>query len=99
MQASKSKAFGILIGGSWIDSSSGKTFASVNPADNSDLLGHFQQATLEETRQAIEAARTAQPGWAAAAPQKRADVLNRAAQLIEEGAGELARLLTREEGK
>jgi aldehyde dehydrogenase (NAD+) len=99
MQASKSKTFGILIGGSWLDSSSGKTFASVNPADSSDVLGHFQHASLEETRQAVEAARSAQPGWGAAAPQKRADVLGRAAQLIEERAGELARLLTCEEGK
>jgi aldehyde dehydrogenase (NAD+) len=71
----------------------------VNPADTSDVLGHFQQATLEETRQAIQAARAAQPGWAAAAPQKRADVLGRVAELIEQRTGDLARLLTREEGK
>jgi alpha-ketoglutaric semialdehyde dehydrogenase len=93
------KTYKNLIGGEWVQSSSGKTFSSVNPADTSDVLGYFQQATLQETQQAIEAARRAQPVWAQAPPGKRAEILDRAARLIEERTSELAEVLTREEGK
>ena len=41
----------------------------------------------------------AQPGWAAASPQLRHDVLERAGALIVERKDELGRLLAREEGK
>jgi acyl-CoA reductase-like NAD-dependent aldehyde dehydrogenase len=93
------KTFKNLIGGQWVQSASGKTFSSVNPADTSDVLGYFQQSTLQETQQAIEAARRAQPSWAQAAPSKRAEILERTARLIEERTSELAEILTREEGK
>ena len=93
------KTFKNLIAGEWVQSASGKTFSNINPADTSDVLGEFQQATLEETQQAIESARRAQPAWAQAAPAKRAEILERTARLIEERTSELAELLTREEGK
>ena len=93
------KTYKILIGGEWVQSSSGKTFSNVNPADTADVLGEFQQATLQETQQAIEAARRAQPSWGQSAPAKRAEILDRTARLIEERTSELAELLTREEGK
>ena len=99
MQPQKAKKYKNLIGGRWVESSSAKTLASVNPADTSEVLGYVQQATLEETQQAIEAARVSQPAWAEATPTKRADVLYRAAHLIEEKTSELAETLTREEGK
>jgi aldehyde dehydrogenase (NAD+) len=88
-----------LIAGRWVESSSGKTFTSVNPADTSEELGDFQQSTLEETQQAIEAARESQPAWAEAPPSRRAEVLYKAAQLIDERTLELAETITREEGK
>jgi len=93
------KTYKNLIGGQWVQSASGKTFSSVNPADTSDILGYFQQATLQETEQAIEAARRAQPSWAQATPAKRAEILERTARLIEDRTSELAEILTREEGK
>ena len=93
------KTFKNLIGGEWVQSTSGKTFSNINPADTSDVLGEFQQATLEETQHAIECARRAQPAWAQAAPAKRAEILERTATLIAERTSELAELLTREEGK
>lgn len=98
MQQSKAKTYKNLIDGSYV-ASKGETLASLNPADTSDVIANFQQATVEETSQAIEAARKAQPGWADASPSRRAEVLHRAAQLIESRTQELAQLLTREEGK
>ena len=94
-----SEAHGNLIGGRWIESPSGETFASVNPADRSDIVGHFQLSTEKDTDQAIETAREAQSAWADAPPSHRADVLNRAARLFESRTRELAELVTREEGK
>lgn len=99
MQPSTATTFQILIDGRWADASNGETFASVNPADVSDVIGHFQQGTAEDTRQAIEAARVAGPAWADASPSSRAEVLYRVAQLIDARTAELAQLLTREEGK
>ena len=99
MRPSMAKTYENLIGGHWVESSSGKTFASVNPADESDVIGRFQQSTAEEARQAIEVARAAQPGWSDAAPSRRAGVLHQAASLIEAKTQQLAELLTREEGK
>jgi acyl-CoA reductase-like NAD-dependent aldehyde dehydrogenase len=99
MQTSKAKTYSNLIAGAWVPSSSGETFASINPANTSEVVGYFQKSTLEETRQAIDAAAASQRSWADAPPQKRADVLHRAAQIFEERASDLARDLTREEGK
>ncbi|HET9530466.1 MAG TPA: aldehyde dehydrogenase family protein [Blastocatellia bacterium] len=99
MKPSRARTYENLIAGRWVASSSGETFDSVNPADSSDVVGYFQQSTVEEARQAIEAARDAYPSWSETAPSRRAEVLHRAAQLIEANASELARLLTREEGK
>jgi len=99
MQSSTSKAHGNLIGGRWVESSSGETLASLNPADLSDVVGYFQQSTAEEAAQAIQVARASQPAWAGAPPSRRAEVLYRTAQLIEERKRELSELLTREEGK
>lgn len=99
MQPSKIKTHKNLIAGQWVESSSGKTFPSINPADTTDVIGLFQEATLEEVKQAIEAARDSQPAWAEASPARRAEVLYRAAHLIEEKSSELAETLTREEGK
>ena len=93
------KTYSNLIGGKWLQSSSGKTFSSVNPADTTDVLGYFQQTTLEETRQAIEATRAAQPSWAQTSPARRAEILDRTARLIDERVTYLAEILTREEGK
>jgi len=95
----QAKLYKNLIGGEWVESSSGKTFNNVNPADTSDVLGRFQQATIEETQEAIEAARQAQRSWSQTAPAKRAEILDRTATLIEEQTSQLAELLTREEGK
>jgi acyl-CoA reductase-like NAD-dependent aldehyde dehydrogenase len=99
MQPATTRTYQNLIKGRWAESASGETFASINPANTSEVLGHFQQSTREETQQAIAAAKAAQPAWAEASPAIRADTLYRAAQLIEEKTAELAELLTREEGK
>ena len=99
MQLSKETMYKNLIDGHWAESSSGRTFSSVNPADTSDVLGQFPEATREEAQQAINSAKAAQIKWAQTSPARRAELLYRAADLIEQKLKDLAETLTREEGK
>ncbi|MBE9636471.1 aldehyde dehydrogenase family protein [Salipiger mangrovisoli] len=70
-----------------------------NPARPDDLIGLYAKAGRETVDAAICAAAEAQPAWAAASPQVRSDVLSRAGDIILARREEIARLLTREEGK
>ncbi|MFC4768201.1 aldehyde dehydrogenase family protein [Effusibacillus consociatus] len=87
------------IDGQWVDSSSNNTFDSINPADKEDIVGRFQASTAEDANQAIRAAEKAFPNWAKTTPSKRAEILNKAADILESRLEEIARELTREEGK
>ena len=88
-----------FIGGEWVAARSGATFENRNPADTSEVVGTFQKSDADDTRQAIAAARAAQPAWAAMPAPKRGEVLYRAANILESRADQVAREMTREEGK
>ncbi len=87
------------IAGEWVDSADGATFENRNPADMDDLIGTFPSATKEDVERAIAAANEALAGWADLPPPARGAILDKAAQLIDGRQDELARALTREEGK
>jgi aldehyde dehydrogenase (NAD+) len=87
------------IGGSWTPSASGKTAPNINPADTGDVVGRFQVSDAADARRAVEAAQAAFAGWRDTPISKRAAILTKAAQLLEERAADIARELTREEGK
>ena len=56
-------------------------------------------ASADETRAAIASARAALPGWSDTPPLRRARVLFRFRDLVEQHADELAAIITREHGK
>ena len=91
--------FNNLIGGDWVPAQSGQTFDSINPADISDVVGRFPQSGAEDVEAAVAAAQAAQPAWAALPAPKRGDVLFRAANILEARAADVARDMTRDEGK
>jgi acyl-CoA reductase-like NAD-dependent aldehyde dehydrogenase len=95
--ATTSSVLPSLAAGSWI--SNGDTTADVNPSDLSDLVGEAVRVDRQAVARAVDAAREAQPAWAAASPQVRADVLDRAAAEILARKDEIGELLAREEGK
>ncbi len=70
-----------------------------NPADHSDVVGHVQHASAEQVANAVQAAQQASAAWAATSPAHRADVLERAAELLEADHASLLPLLVREAGK
>lgn len=88
-----------FIAGEWVGASSGATFDNINPADTSDIVGTFAKSDAADARQAIEAAKAAQPKWAAMPAPKRGEILYRAAAILESRAEQVAREMTREEGK
>jgi len=89
--------FAHYIGGEWVGDSDITT--NTNPANRDDVIGTYARGDAARVDQAVSAALAAQPGWAAASPQLRHDVLERAGALIVERKDELGRLLAREEGK
>lgn len=93
------ETFKNLIGGEWVNARSGATFENRNPANIDEIVGVFPKGDADDARQAIEAAREAQPRWAAVPAPKRGEVLYRAANLIEQRAESIAHEMTREEGK
>ena len=56
------EAFPNLIAGERTSSASGRLFANINPADNADLVGRFQQSTAADAQAAVDAAAAAFEG-------------------------------------
>jgi succinate-semialdehyde dehydrogenase / glutarate-semialdehyde dehydrogenase len=89
----------LFVGGEWIGSSaSGETFDVVNSA-NGAVLVSLPDGGREDTQRAIDAAATAQPGWAQTTAAYRANIMREAARLMHERKEHLARVMTLEQGK
>ena len=91
--------FGQLIAGEWVDSTSGATFESHNPADTRDVVGRFQAGTAADVGRAARAAEAALPRWRATPAPKRGELLYRFGALLSEHKERVARAMTREMGK
>ncbi len=91
--------FRLYIDGKWVDSISGETFSSDNPAKPRQVLGIFQKGNKEDVDKAVEAAEKAFENWSETPAPKRGLVLLKAAQLIRENKEKLAREMTLEMGK
>lgn len=76
-----------------------QTIVRTNPADEREVVGRYQESSIEEVAAACDRAVAAQPAWAATPGPKRGEILHRAAALIEGRAQQLAREIVREEGK
>lgn len=88
-----------FIGGEWVPAKSGQTFQNTNPADTREVVSQYPQSGQADALAAIEAAKAALAGWAATTSVARGRVLSKVSQLLEARKPELAKLLTREEGK
>lgn len=95
----KSQEYGNYIGGRWIVPASGEYSDNTNPADPAEVLGRFASSTETDAAEAVKAARDSFPSWAETPGPERGKILFRFADLLEENEDELARTLTREEGK
>ncbi len=87
----------MLIDGAWVAGSGGRLEVD-NPADES-VIATIPEATAEDAIAALEAARRAQPGWAALPAVARGAAVNALAREVEARSEDLARLITLEQGK
>ena len=74
-------------------------FGDVYDPNVGEVQARVALATAEELGSAVRAAATAQVGWAATNPQRRARVMFEFKRLVEAHMGELAELLSSEHGK
>jgi aldehyde dehydrogenase (NAD+) len=87
------------INGKWVDSKSGETFRSINPADKDEVIGIVSKSDREDADQAVKAAREAYEGWRLTPAPRRGEILFRAAEILLKNKEALGRLETREMGK
>src|SRR5271155_1643638 len=90
----------LLIGGKWVPSKSGKTFETLNPA-NEEVLALVAEGDKADVDEAVKAARKAyeEGKWSKIGPHQRARFLLKIAELIDQHADELAELETLDNGK
>jgi RHH-type proline utilization regulon transcriptional repressor/proline dehydrogenase/delta 1-pyrroline-5-carboxylate dehydrogenase len=77
----------------------GEWVASLNPANQKEVVGHAAQGRVEEAEAAVAAARKAQVDWARMLPENRAERLEKVAELMRRDKFDLAALEVLEAGK
>jgi len=87
------------IRGEWISIRQGREIELRNPADQDEIVGKGYLASAREAEAAIAAASEALPAWSRMPAPKRGEIVERAADLLRAEQDDVARLLTREEGK
>lgn len=87
------------INGAWVESKSAKVVERRNPANTDEVVAQAALSTRQEAKEAIVAAKGAVTRWRETPAPVRGNILFKAARLMHEQKEELARLLTREEGK
>ncbi|MCY0905143.1 aldehyde dehydrogenase family protein [Arthrobacter sp. H14-L1] len=81
-----------------ITPTSGKTRTLLDPATG-EAVGKAPVHDVEDLERAVAAATAAQPAWAALGHEARSEALLKAADAVERSAEDLAKLLSREQGK
>jgi aldehyde dehydrogenase (NAD+) len=89
----------MLIDGIWVNSLSGRTFDTINPATG-EVIAKVAEGDKADVDKAVAAARKAFEGpWRKTTARERGRMLYRLADLIEKNADELAQLETLDNGK
>jgi succinate-semialdehyde dehydrogenase / glutarate-semialdehyde dehydrogenase len=82
----------------WIGADDGGSMPVVDPATGA-LVGSVPVFHAAETKRAIDAANRALPAWRAKTAKERSAILRKWHDLMQANAGDLARILTAEQGK
>jgi RHH-type proline utilization regulon transcriptional repressor/proline dehydrogenase/delta 1-pyrroline-5-carboxylate dehydrogenase len=95
-RAAFGKAYPLLIGEREV---SEREMARVTYPEDATMIGLVAQGTREDVEAAVTVAREAFPGWRDTPAPERAEILRRAADLVEERRFELAAVMVFESGK
>src|SRR6202035_3709387 len=90
----------MLIDGKWVDSASGKTFETLNPATG-EVIARVAEGDKADVDKAVNAARRAfdEGPWRKMNARERGRLLYKLADLVEKNVDELAALETLDNGK
>jgi succinate-semialdehyde dehydrogenase / glutarate-semialdehyde dehydrogenase len=88
----------LIIGGARRPASDGSTFEVLDPATGHGLAT-VASGSVDDALACVDAAAAVAQAWAATAPRKRSEILQRTYQLMVDRADELALLITAENGK
>ena len=88
----------LFINGKWQEPAEGKTLPVMNPATGKEI-GRVAHASRPDLERAVEAAQRGFNTWRDMLPAERSKIMRKAAALFRERAGEIAPLLTQEQGK
>lgn len=89
---------GLYVGGTWRAAASNATFDVFDPSTGK-AIATVADCSEKEAMQAVESAYAAGPAWAATAPRVRSEILRRCFELMMARSGELAELISLENGK
>ncbi len=87
-----------LLNGKWVTSNNDNHIAIHSPIDGAEV-GKIQAMTKEEVDRAIDGAKKAYPVWASKSVSERADILHKAAGLLEDNVDQIADILAKEIAK
>ncbi len=93
------ETFKNFIGGQWVDAISGQTFQNINPSDTSEILGVYPRSGKADVDNAVKAAQSAFKQWKNIPPVERAKIIYKAGELLTERKEELAKVISKENGK
>ncbi|XP_066925320.1 aldehyde dehydrogenase 1A1-like [Clytia hemisphaerica] len=91
----------LFINNEWCDSASGKTFPTINPANNQEIC-QLQEADKVDVDLAVKAARDAfefGSEWRSMAAAQRSALMGKLVELVQRDSDKLARLITLDMGK
>src|ERR1700682_4505685 len=96
----KISASKLLITGQWVNSTSGKTFPTINPATG-EVITQVAEADAPDVDKAVSAARAAfeNSAWRKMSASRRDNLRDKLADLIEKNADDLAQLESLDNGK
>jgi glyceraldehyde-3-phosphate dehydrogenase (NADP+) len=94
----KNNDFKNLVNGEWVGSKSGK-FIEINSPINNSIVGRVPAMTKEEVDTAIETAKEAQKAWRNTAVSEKAEILYKAADILQANAEELSKIMMLEIAK
>lgn len=86
------------IHGQFVDSTSSKTFQSINPT-NGEVLAEIQSCSQADVNLAVISAQQGQKKWATFTAIQRARILNKAVEILRQRNDELATLESQDSGK
>ena len=88
----------LLIDGAWRPAEGGRAIPVINPATDEEI-GTVAHASVADLDAALAAAEKGLAEWAATGAYQRAKIMRKAANLLRERAGEIAAIMTAEQGK